>query len=257
MSKRQVGRVVFGFDEKGQAQWIVLTLACHVNNVVQLVRAWDNGRAYLDTAELDLDATKSRLVRAAEIHDSAKPIKFRIIYRENPFRQGEMEWAYSFAGHRFEVYDPDPYIQTLARLHHDYSVAGITQGVARLRADGEPHAANLPLDLYTLEICDQIEATLARAVLGGDLERRVFMDFHIEPVSECHYALDPYPFATDEVRLGIEYSRLRPPKELVDRVEAGSNKDKALEELTSWVVEALQTAPLEIKEVTICALAQP
>lgn len=256
MSRRHVGRVIFGHEE-GRAQWTVLTLTCHVDNVAKLAEAWDNEKAYLGIAELDLEATKPRLVRAAEIHDSAKPAKFRITYRKNPFREGEMEWGYSFAGHRFEVYDEDHYAQTLARLHHEYSVDGIAQAVAHLRTDDEPHAANLPLDLYTLEMCDQIEATLARAALGGHPKERVFMDFHVEPVGERRYALDPYPFAS-EVQLTVDYARLLPPEELVRQTETGGEEKKreALRTLTKWVVDALQTTPLKTVEVTVCALVK-
>lgn len=253
--RRDVGRVIFGQDNI----WTVLTLSCHVDNVVRLVKSWDPTRAYLSPIGLNLSDTQAKLIRAAEIHDQAKPAKFRLRYREHPFRPGVWQWEYSFAGHRFEVYDDDPYTQELARLHHEYSVEGITSAIARLQAIGEPYADNLPLDLYTLEMCDQIEATVARAALGGDPEERVFMDFHIEQCATDRFALDPFPFLDEAVMLVVEYAQLVVPKQWLHltRPENEVERGKAEHEMTHWIVQALQEEPLKTIEVALCPLVTP
>lgn len=254
--RRDVGRVIFGQDANGSAEWIVLTLACHVSNVTGLAEMWDVSKVYLNTGLLNLEATRPKLIRAAQIHDSAKPMKFRLRYRENPFRPGVWQWEYSFAGHRFEVFDDDPYVQKLARLHHDYSVEGITQGIAELRAAGALHAENLPLDLYTLEMCDQIEATLAQSALGGEPEARVFMDFHIERLNSVRFGIDPFPFKHDQVQLTVEYARLHPPAEQIRQAETGDDSERrqAEQALAGWLVKILQSEPLETVEVALCPL---
>lgn len=255
VQRRDVGRVVFRQDANGGAEWIVLTLASHVNNVVRLVEMWDADKAYLNTGPLDLGATRPQLIRAARIHDSAKPMRFRLHYREDSRRPGVGQWEYSFAGHRFEVFDDDLYVQTLARLHHEYSVEGITRAVAELRAAGIKHAENLPLDLYTLEMCDQIEATIALSVLGNEPETRVFMDFHIEKLESSRFGIDPFPF-TKKVQLAIEYACLHPPADWVSQAEAGNDDDRRQAEidLGKWLVNTLQSASLEKVEVTLCPL---
>lgn len=254
--RRDVGRVIFGRGAEGDVEWITLTLACHVNNVAHLVELWDANRAYLNTGSLDLDASRLLLIRAAQIHDSAKPVKFQLRYRERPFHPGVWQWEYSFAGHRFEIFDDDLYVQTLARLHHEYSVEGVTQAIAELRAMGMAYADNLPLDLYTLEMCDQIEATVARSALGGEPEARVFMDFHIEKLGPARFGIDPFPFDCQEVQLSVEYARIHPPFELVKQAETGNDSEhrQTMQELANWLVGALQDESLELMRVTLCPL---
>lgn len=250
-NRRHVGRVVFG------SEWSVITLNSHTENVTRLAASWSNERAYLNPGGLNLAATRDQLIQAARIHDSAKPVKFGLYY-ESPYREGVMEWGYTFAGHRFEVFDDDPYVQELARLHHTYATDDVVRAVARLRSRGLPYADNLPFDLYALEMCDQIEATLARVALGGDLETRTFMDFHIEAESDNHFSLDPFPFSEGEISLEVEYAVLSPPEKWVWQVETGKKKArrKALKALRDWLVgeKGLQTAPLKREELTVCAL---
>ncbi|MGC8960642.1 MAG: hypothetical protein ACP5OO_12855 [Chloroflexia bacterium] len=254
---RDVGRVIFAQDANGNAEWIVLTLASHVENVAHLVEMWDAGRAYLTTGSLDLEATRNQLIQAARIHDSAKPMRFRLHYREDSHRPGAWQWEYSFAGHRFEVFADNPYVQELARLHHEYSVEGITRAVAELRAKGVEHAENLPLDLYTLEMCDQIEATVALSALGGEPEARVFMDFHIEKLDSSRFGIDPFPFNQNPVQLTIEYARLCPPSEQTKQAETGNDaqRHQAEQALSKWLVEKLrEEQELKTVEVSLCPL---
>lgn len=240
-TRRHVGRVIFG------PEWLVITLRSHTENVTRLAASWSNERAYLNPRGLDLTATHDQLIQAARIHDSAKPVKFGLRYRQNPFHEGRMEWVYTFAGHRFEVFDDDPYVQTLARLHHTYATDEVVRAIARLKGGGVLHAENLPFDLYALEMCDQIEATLARAVLTGHLEIRTFMDFHIEADDGNCFLLDPFPFSGDTI-LEVEYAALSPPGKWVRQVEICKLRD--------WLVgeKGLQTASLKREEVTVCAL---
>src|SRR5690606_6053690 len=105
--------------------------------------------AYLHAS--GLDQTKEWTVTAAQVHDDAKPSHFRLTYQG--FRGGRPRWGYSFAGHRFAVTHKNLYVELLAQLHHEYSVKGITEAVARLKLEEGAYkrvAENFPLDLYTL-----------------------------------------------------------------------------------------------------------
>src|SRR5690606_7701963 len=150
----------------------------------------------------DLSQTRQKVIQAAKIHDMAKPVKFRLVFQQNRFSQ-KPEWSYSFAGHRFEAFDSDPYVQTLAQLHHTYAVTDITKNMARLKLKDATRelAEFLPLDLYTLEMCDQIEATLACTALEDkEPEARVFMDFQFNPnpVADLTYQIEPFVFKNQE-----------------------------------------------------------
>lgn len=251
MSKRrQVSRVIFG------PQWLVITLYGHTQNVTRLAEVWDNEGAYLSPRERNLTETHDKLRRAAYIHDMGKPTRFGLWYRGRPFHSEVMGWDYTFAYHYLEVFDDDPYVQTLARLHHTYSIDDIVRTIARLQDYGVPHAANLPFDLYALQMCDQIEATLAQALLRGTDERQVMLDFHIEASDSHHFRLDPFPFSVGEMVLPIEYAVLSPPPEWIRQVAEynGRKRRQQLEALRGWVIEALQRAPLQREEVGVCAL---
>jgi hypothetical protein len=245
-----VGRVIFLQD-----RWVIQTLRSHVKNVAWLAQIWDNGRAFQGFLP-DLERTRQKVVEAARIHDMAKPARFHLEYRQDYHRK--WKWEYSFRGHRFNVFHEDTYVEMLAQLHHTYSVADITQHMARLKLNRatEAIAENLPLDLYTLEMCDQIEATFARAVLGSDdPEERVFMDFQFRPRAEAEYELEPFAFRkAPPVQFTVEYVKLSPPKEERLMVETALNDDKrraALREMEKWLVDALQTALLQHKEVRL------
>lgn len=249
--RRHVGRVVFGENE-----WIVLTLRSHVDNVTRLVEQWDGARAYLENVELDLQKTHKQTVTAARIHDMAKPSHFRLMYKS--YQNNPPQWSYSFAGHRFAVEHEDLYIYYLGQLHHEYSVDGIVHAVATLRNHGYGEIAqHLPLDLYTLEMADQIEATVARAAVGDENpEARVFMDFVFETVDaeKAIYKIDPFPFSSSLVMLNIEYVTLIPDRQLVANVE-NADEDKrsvALRKVQEWLEKELQEVSCTTKEVTLC-----
>ncbi len=250
--RRNVGRIIFLSQ-----RWIVQTLNSHVSNVAQLAKAWDNRRAFQGSIP-DLEHTHQRVVEAARIHDMAKPMRFRLVYQQDRFSH-KWNWEYSFSGHRFNAFHDDVYVQMLAQLHHEYSVAGITKGMAQLRLDESTKdiAPNLALDLYTLEMCDQIEATFARAALGSeDPEERVFMDFQFQPrAGTTEYDLDPFPFdAKTSVAFSVEYVELVPhpdKREAVETATSDGQRRAALRTMQGWLVVELQTAPLQCKEVRL------
>lgn len=244
------GRVIFL-----QTYWIIQTLRNHVGNVARLAKVWDNNRAFQGNTP-NLERTREYVIAAARIHDMAKPSHFHLNYKQDRVHH-QWKWEYSFSGHRFNAFHDNIYVQTLAQLHHEYSVTAITQHMARLKLDKatETIAENLPLDLYTLEMCDQIEATFARAVLGSDdPEERVFMDFQFRARAEAEYELEPFAFGqAPPVKLDVEYAKLVPPQNKQRAVETAPDDKRraALREVEKWLVDALQTAPLQCKEVTL------
>ncbi|MCL4299171.1 MAG: hypothetical protein KJ077_25770 [Anaerolineae bacterium] len=251
-----VGRISFR-----ENRWLVQPLANHVGNVIKLTEWWDNKRAFPGNIP-NLSQTRERVIQAAEIHDVAKPAKFRLGYEQNHFTR-KWTWTYSFARHRFEAFHADPYAQALAQLHHEYSVAGIMKNVAQLKLHSatKAFADNLPLDLYALEMCDQIEATLTCTVLGDeDPEARVFMDFQFnpKPITNLTYQLDPFVFSQEPVRFSVEYIELAPPIELRQTVEQAKDDDKrqaALRDIQDWLLKELHSnppPPVQRKEVTLC-----
>ena len=252
-TRRQVGRVVFG-----NSDWIILTLASHVNNVARLVELWDAEKAYLGSFPSNLKSTHALAVEAARVHDMAKPSHFRLTYEG--FRGGSPKWGYSFAGHRFAVdYPQNRYVELLGQLHHEYSVDGLTKAIAELR-NREPAfrdiAVNLPLDLYTLEMADQIEATVARAAVDAtEPEARVFMDFTFDVIDrqKAIYRIEPFPFVEEPVQLSIEYAPFSPPTKLREAVEQAKpeKRGSALRQLKGRMEEALQEATLEEREIAL------
>lgn len=245
-----VGRIIFQQDH-----WLVQTLRSHVGNVALLAEAWDNCRAFRGNLP-DLTRTHSQVIQSARIHDMAKPSHFRLEYKQDRFHH-KGKWEYSFSGHRFNAFDDDPYVQMLAQLHHEYSVSAITKHMAKLKLNKATGgiAENLPLDLYTLEMCDQIEATFARAVLSSDdPEERVFMDFQFRAHAEAEYELEPFAFQTAPIGFVVEYAALLPSHDRLQAVETETDEKKqrpVLRDIQGWLVDALQTSPLQYKEVKL------
>lgn len=255
----KVGRIIFLHNPPNL--WRIQTLRSHTDNVAYLTELWDNNRAF-QGCPYDLTQTRQKVIQAARIHDMAKPAKFRIGYQCDRVTQ-KWDWNYSFAGHRFGVFHPDPYVETLAQLHHTYSVGDITQNIARLKLNPTTRefADHLPLDLYTLEMCDQIEATLACSALDDiDPEARVFMDFQFnpEPIAPLTYQIDPFVFDGEAVYLPIEYVELNPPADLQAAVKNALDDDKrreALKIIQKWLLDQLHATtppPVQVKEVTLC-----
>jgi hypothetical protein len=245
-----VGRVIFLSE-----RWLVQTLRSHVENVARLAETWDNSRAFQGNLP-DLKRTHQHVIEAARIHDMAKPAHFRLKYKQD--RRRKWKWEYSFSGHRFNAFHDDTYVQMLAQLHHTYSVTDVTQQMARLKLEKatETIAENFPLDLYTLEMCDQIEATFARATLGSDdPEERVFMDFQFRRRAEADYELEPFAFRqVPPVKFTVEYVELHTPSDKRQAVETAVNNDErrtALRDIERWLMDALQTAPLQYTEVRL------
>lgn len=247
-----VGRVIYDKPDR----WRVQTLRNHVGNVVKLVQLWDSRKDFLNDTP-DLQKTREYLIRAAKIHDMGKPQKFKLVYDPN-----KKAWSYSFAGHRFVAIDQlgdkfTPYVEALAHLHHEYSVSGITEKMADMRLLNLP-VEHLPLDLYILEMCDQIEATVASALLEAkDPIARVFMDFQFNELTAGHYQIDPFVFKDDPVSLIIEWVEIVPNEALVTAVtNSASTKTDAYPErkaLRDWLVSQLQITPLKTQEVTLCS----
>lgn len=254
-NKVEVGRVIFAASQY-PGQWVVQTLDNHVNNVVQLARAWDHTHALLAQGP-NLEA----VIAAAEIHDMAKPQKFWLGYNFPQTKAPpKREWLYSFSGHRFAVEHPDPYVKALALLHHTYSVDEITTQMAKLEGS-DSRVKNLPIDLYVLEMCDQIEATISSAFLGDkEPEARVFMDFqfHCRKDTErkaAEYEIDPFVFKNEPMRLTIAFAAVTPPAALKDEVEKATTEDTRnayLRKLRSWLLERInQPDTIQTAEVTI------
>lgn len=251
--KLEVGRVIFSKPDL----WRVQTLRNHVGNVVNLVELWDSNKDFLFETP-DLQATRPFLIHAAKIHDMGKPRRFKLVYDPE-----KADWLYSFAGHRFDAVDQpgdeySPYIEALAHLHHEYSVNGITAKMADMRLHNlTQFMQHLPLDLYILEMCDQIEATIASAWLEAkDATARVFMDFQFDGRIPGEYKIDPFVFQGKVVTLKIEWAEIVPKRELVTAVtRTATDKKDAYPErkaLGKWLVDQLQKAPLHTQEVTIC-----
>jgi hypothetical protein len=185
-----------------------------------------------------------------------KPSHFRLTYEG--FRNGPPQWGYSFAGHRFAVIHENRYVELLGRLHHEYSVEGINRAIAELRNHAilSVFSTHLALDLYTLEMADQIEATLARAAVGAeDPEERVFMDFAFaqKDKGNAEYHIDPFPFRESPVQLTIEYTQLTPPIPQITAVQATKPNERSaqLRHLQGWLEDTIQSTPLQTKEILL------
>lgn len=223
MSKLEqaVARVFFDYDDDQErvTEMRGLPLQDHLKNVALLAQKWDFARAFENElagqdgsssppyrASKLYETRQKWLVAAAERHDEGKVSRFSIV----PIQQS-YQFTYSFRGHRFEVIDDRPYVQWLIRLHHGFSIHDITEAQARLRE--RPELAALvqwfPLDLYALEMCDQIEAELASRAFEKAGPHRVFMEFDITDHKQIddhmhRVKLYPYPFAEPEVCLTLQ-----------------------------------------------------
>jgi CRISPR-associated endonuclease/helicase Cas3 len=229
-----------------------LPLNDQVANVARLAEQWDFSSAFDGDVPDTSPERRNWLVRAAKRHDLGKPRRFKIVPAD---KNQDQRFTYSFAGHRFDVEDDHPYVQQLIRLHHSFSVSDVTEAQSLLKHDrAHPDVAAaarlFPLDLYALEMCDQIEAEATTHAFSAPEERqRVFMEFQLYPEasklanSPMRLHVFPYPFGEVEVPLTFE--------SFVVRVPQGASQDgDALKKL-------LLDGPVERQkpcEVVLCPL---
>ena len=252
----KVGRVFFEPDSGPDVnKVIVLTLDSHVGNVVQLVKRFDPKHFKVDCSE-----TRDWLIRAAQKHDDAKPITFRVLYRDTK-QGGEKCLAYSFAGHRFRVFDDNRYVELLIRLHHEFSVERIAKAMSELKTQHNgkyvEFADNFPLDLYTLEMCDQIEAEIETYAFTGNVQPRVFMDFHSRMRADDKIEIEPFdPFVTaSDIILPMEYYEweiaCKERKEIAIDLKM-ANPSRRLQKLKEMVENSSKYAEYQHKEMVLC-----
>ena len=245
-----VGRVFYDYDKFPDEvnAVLIVPLETHTGDVVRLVEEWDNDSVY--RTDRPLEKTRSLVLRAARLHDIAKPHRFRVTY------DAEQGFGYSFRGHRFDVMDDNPYIQLLIRLHHEFSVAGIVEAQAQLREDAQfaEVADNFPLDLYTLEMCDQIAAEAESYAMQQHPNPRVFMEFHSKQRDDGAVEVEPYPFRSSPLSLTIDLIQVATKQEM--RAKIRSEIDEGRSEITC-LRDFLQNLPTEerlSKEVVLCSL---
>lgn len=248
----EIGRVFF-YPEKDKRtlnKLTVVTLECHSKNVEKLVDKWG-----LKGDVQDISATSELLKEAARKHDNGKPQKFKLKYDLL-----QESFIYSFAGHRFAVYEEHPYVNQLIRLHHEFSVDSITQAKSVLnRSKYSEFADNFQFDLYTLEMCDQIEAETASYRFTGNAEPRVFMEFSGERLNENTVAIYPYPFKENPITLTFDYCEVYLDKPYCITEDISQNKKKPfgtleLTKLSKKLKEKLKNCKVRHKEVQLCTL---
>ena len=252
----KIGRVFFEPDSGPDVEKvIVLTLESHVRNVVQLVERFDPKHFKVDCSK-----THEWLIRASQKHDNAKPETFRVTYRSWK-ENGRKSLGYSFAGHRFRVSDENRYVELLIRLHHEFSVEGIAKAVAELRDqhDGKyaEFADNFPLDLYTLEMCDQIEAEIETYAFTCEPQPRVFMDFHSRMREDGKIEIEPFdPFVTDsDIILPMKYYEWEISTKEREEIVTDLKKENPLEglrKLKKILEYPPKDAEREPKEMILC-----
>ena len=256
MDTVKVGRVFFQPKSGPDVEKVtVLTLDSHVGNVVKLVEKFR--RDFYPTFGGRDSKTSPLLVRAAQKHDNAKPETFRVTYsgwKDNDYKS----LGYSFAGHRFRVSDDNRYVELLIRLHHEFSVEGIVEAQAELGAHKEFSKAevkNFSIDLYILEMCDQIEAELETYAFTGDVQPRVFMDFHSYMPIEDKIKVNPYPFGNKEITLPLEYYEFDVCEEHRCRISEAlseNNREKGVDFLSKLIVNAHEVTDCQRKEMILC-----
>ncbi len=253
----KVGRVFFEPDSGPDVKKVtVLTLDSHVENVVTLVEKFQSD--FYPKFKRNAVETRNLLIRAAEKHDNAKPETFRVTYQSWK-DNGRKSLGYSFAGHRFKVSDDDRYVELLIRLHHEFSVEGIVNAQAQLRAlkqYSDEEIKRFPIDLYILEMCDQIEAELETYAFMMDVQPRVFMDFHSRMHEDAKtIEVNPYPFGEEEICLPLEYYKFDVPakdrSQISEALEKG-NWEKGVNFLRKMIVNSHKDTDCQQKEMILC-----
>ena len=255
----KVGRVFFTPDSGPDIEAVtVITLESHVGNVVKLVEKFR--RDFYPTFKSCDQETHNLLIRAAQKHDDAKPETFRVTY-QGWKGDGPKSLGYSFAGHRFRVFDPNPYVELLIRLHHEFSVEGIVKAQFQLSNSGfsKEEVESFLLDLYILEMCDQIEAEIETYAFTGNVQPRVFMDFHSRVHKDGRVEVTPYPFgnegADEEIPLSLTYYQFDLPKEdrrQIAKALAGDSLQEGLNHLRKMIVKAPTYTKCQRKDMILC-----
>lgn len=235
-----IGRIYFDPPNGNPQKARVIPLHTHVGNVKRLAEAWNYQAAYRIPAECDLSVTREQLIEAAKRHDEAKPVTFKVTSDSH-------KYGYSFAGHRFRVQCEDIYTDLLIKMHHEFSVDGIAEAQARLRRElGEFYARNFPLDLYTLEMCDQVAAEAESYAMEGTSDDRAFMELHSRKREDGSIEVEPFPFGQSPLVLTVNFYEYEIPSGIL----AG---EKPTEKLTialkAWMPDK---ADEQEKKVTLC-----
>ncbi len=205
-----VGRVFFWPQTGKRLEHIAFQpLENHRKNVKTLLHLWaKEGEFALD------EATRHRLLKAADHHDWGKRQTFRILAPK-----GNSSWSYSFAGHRFRLPEDldDPYARAIERGHHDYSTAEVVKAAYQLMESGQGDLRETVLrrfapDLYVYQMCDQIEAELSSWIWAGEARETPFLSFELQPAvkplqkppfpyghGDLQFYLDPFPFTEPPV----------------------------------------------------------
>lgn len=233
-------------------------LGNHGANVRKLVWYWDK----TDFVKGDKDASRKRVADAAYLHDIGKPQKFGLSVKVKA--KGKVEFIYSFRGHRFLASNPQqPWVEFLAKGHHDYSAHDICRDTYKLKTliekldrdsslkteakkykkilEHEPLA--YAHELYILEMCDQIEAEIACRFFNDNdqAESRAFMDFTItqDNTKRNIFFLEPWIFGDDrpEFKLTLASWLMPFPKQLKSALEQGSQDELSLSQQLNTAVE--------------------
>ena len=194
------GRIFFIYEAEELSSVYGQPLQNHVGNCRSILEKFDTHYFH--------EATRERLFRAVELHDLGKRDTFRI-RRDDKTRR----LLYSFAGHRFRVPHEDPYIASLIRAHHEFSVEQVNH--ERARQGSESEKSWFPDDLYLLCMADQLEAELAvKSVEKKDSVPRTFMEFSTERLDDAFrtFGVVPWPFREEGFTLSVRLKKL-PEKE--------------------------------------------
>lgn len=275
------GRVFFP-NGKNQIPENILfqPLGNHAANVRKLAWYWNPD----DFVKGDREASRKRVADAAYLHDIGKPQKFGISVNIKANR--EVEFSYSFRGHRFEASDPkQPWVEFLAKGHHDYSVRDICRDTYKLKTMSNDLEKDHPLkaeaqkykqvlesepiayahELYILEMCDQIEAEIACRFFEDDeqAESRAFMDFTIsqEKTQKNVFYVDPWIFGNDrqEFTLTLASWSMPFPEKLKTALERNMGDSQSLTKqlqnaVKDWWVSQPQKLKSKIDPIVIKSL---
>lgn len=231
-----IGRIYFDPPNGSPKTARVIPLETHVGNVQKLAEEWNHPVS----GEYDLSLTRDKLIEAAQRHDEAKPLTFNVT-------ADSRKYSYSFAGHRFRVQCDDPYVDALIKMHHEFSVDGIAEAQARLqRLLGKKIARNFPLDLYTLEMCDQVAAEVENYAIEGKSDERAFMELHSHKRQDGSIEIEPFPFGQFPLTLTVAFYEYEIPVEIL-------SSEKPVQKLTDALKKWTPEKPQEQeKKVTIC-----